>query len=479
MIAVAVTMLVTIPLYLRFFGAERYGILATVWVFFGYFSVLDFGMGPAIVNMLSQPDRQDGKAASGVFWTAITLNLGVGVVLAGMVMAAVALTQVLGAFEVSPISAELLQALPWLLLLLPISLVYPILVGALDARRLFGLANANQVLATIAGQALPLIAVAVMKPTLTVAIAGSVLGRVVSAGGLLFFCVRKLELTKPRFEPRLVRKLLSFGGWVALTSGTGLILDTADRLVIASLLGGVAAAWYTIAYNVVTRARVLPQAIARVLYPQVSANPTGAMHVLIGSARVLTLILVPALAIGMVLIDPLCRLWIGESATKAVVPIARIMMLGVYLNCIAYVPLVALQARGDPDRLAKIHVMETPVFLIVIYLSTKFYGVTGAAIAWSVRLLIDTVILLWVAELKRVLYVDALLYMVVLLSSFAIASMMLLGLWVQVGATFVVLVTWMVVDTVIAGRTPESVTVLTLGSWARARFALVWSRSKL
>jgi O-antigen/teichoic acid export membrane protein len=263
------------------------------------------------------------------------------------------------------------------------------------------------------------------------------------------------------------------------SSGTGLILDTADRLVIASLLGGVAAAWYTIAYNVVTRARVLPQAIARVLYPQVSANPTGAMHVLIGSARVLTLILVPALAIGMVLIDPLCRLWIGESATKAVVPIARIMMLGVYLNCIAYVPLVALQARGDPDRLAKIHVMETPVFLIVIYFSTEFYGVTGAAIAWSVRLLIDTVILLWVAELKRVLYVDALLYMVVLLSSFAIASSMLLGLWVQVGATFVVLVTWMVVDTVIAGRTPESVTVLTLGSWARARFALVWSRSKL
>ncbi len=469
MVAVSLTMLITIPLFLRYFGAERYGILATVWVFFGYFSILDFGMGPAIVNILSKPGRGDGETASSAFWTACIMNLVVGLILGGVLFAALQLAGSLGAFAAGPIRDELFDALPWLLVMMPVSLIYPILVGALDARRMFGLANVNQVVATVLGQALPLIAITVVEPTLTVAIAGSVIGRAVSAIALLVLCIRKLDLTAPRFERPIVRELMSFGGWVALSSGVGLILDTADRLVIASLLGGATAAWYAIAYNVVTRARVLPQAIARVLYQKVSADPEGNAHVLANGARVLTLILVPALAMGMVLIEPLFRLWIGGQATAAVVPIARIMMLGVYANCIAYIPLIALQARGDPDRLAKIHLIQMPVFLLAMYLSTRHFGATGAAIAWSVRLLVDAVVLLWITDLRRVLYVDTLLYLLVLAFGFAIAALLSVGWWVNALLVLGVLAVWGLADTLVALRSRGSVSLLTLGTWVRAR----------
>jgi len=472
MVAVALTMLITIPLFLRYFGADRYGILATVWVFFGYFSVLDFGMGPALVNFLSQPDRQDRHAASGVFWTAFIVNAAIGIAVAALLIFGLLFAQALGAFAPGPIRDELFRALPWLLLMLPVSLVYPILVGSLDARHLFGIANTNQVLGTILGQALPLLAILMVKPTLTVAIAGTVLGRTFSAILLLIMCVRKLELTGPRFERPIVKSLMSFGGWVALSSGIGLILDTADRLVIAAMLGGTAAAWYSISYNVVTRARVLPQAIARTLYPRVSADPANGAKALTASARILALLLIPALTAGMVLINPLCVLWIGSDAAASVVPVARIMMIGIYANCLAYIPLVLLQAGGTPKRVAQIHLWETPVFLVVMYLAALHYGIIGAAVAWSTRLIADTIILLWIAGLRRILVQDVLMQPLTMLGGLAVALLVPGGWAVQVVALALLLVAWATVDTLIARRAATEVSLLTMAAWVRARIGM-------
>lgn len=471
MVATALTMLITIPLFLEYFGAERYGVLATIWVMFGYFSILDFGMGPAIVSFLSRPDHGNGSGASGVFWTAFLMNLVVGLVLAAVVIVGVRLAGAGGMFAPGTIRDELFDALPLLLLMLPISLIYPILVGALDARRLFGLANANQVLGTILSQTLPLIGIVVFKPTLTVAIAGTVVGRAVSAMAILFFCIRNLQLTAPRFERALAKQMMSFGGWVALSSGASSILETADRLVVTSLLGGVAAAWYTIAYNVVTRARILPQAIARTLYPQVAADSAGGTRALVNCARVLVLVLVPALTLGMILVEPLCGLWLGRQAANGVVPITRVMLLGVYANCLAYIPFVALQARGNPDRLAKVHLWETPVFLVVMYVATIQFGIMGAAVSWSLRLLIDTAILLWITGLRRVLYVDVLIPLLLPASAFGIALWMPGGWGIEAIVVSCLLIAWIVIDTVVAERNGALVSLKTLMEQLRDRLA--------
>lgn len=471
MVAVALTMLVTIPLFLDHFGAQRYGILATIWVFFGYFSVLDFGMGPALVNFLSRDDRQTGEAASSVFWTAFIVNAGIGIVVAAALVAALLTARALGAFQPSTINDELFRALPWLMLMLPVSLIYPILIGALDARRLFGLANANQLAATIAGQAIPLLAVLYLKPTLTVAIAGTIIGRSLSAAILMVFCIRRLDLRRPTFERPIVRSLVSFGGWVALSSGIGLVLDTADRLVIATILGGTAAAWYAIAYNVVTRARALPQAIARTLYPQVSADPVGGAATLTASARFLALLLVPGLAAAMVLIDPLCALWIGRSAADAVVPIARIMMVGIYANCIAYIPLVMLQAMGTPHRVAKAHLWQTPVFLGVMVLAASQFGVMGAAIVWSGRLVADAVILLLLAGLRRILWLDVVVQPTLILFAMAVAWLVPAGWPVQLAIVGSAIAAWAVADTVAARRAKSPMSLPVILGWLRARLA--------
>ncbi len=52
--AQAATLLVAIlcmPMLVHLFGVERIGVLSLVWVIVGYFSILDFGIGPTVTWM--------------------------------------------------------------------------------------------------------------------------------------------------------------------------------------------------------------------------------------------------------------------------------------------------------------------------------------------------------------------------------------------------------------------------------------------
>jgi O-antigen/teichoic acid export membrane protein len=56
-----------------------------------------------------------------------------------------------------------------------------------------------------------------------------------------------------------------------------------------------------------------------------------------------------------------------------------------------------LHAYGRTDLTAKLNLIEAPIFYILIYVMIYNYGVVGAAISWVVRIVIDSVILYFIA----------------------------------------------------------------------------------
>jgi O-antigen/teichoic acid export membrane protein len=70
-----------------------------------------------------------------------------------------------------------------------------------------------------------------------------------------------------------------------------------------------------------------------------------------------------------------------------------ILMFGVWINGLACVPYYLLQARNRPDVAAKLHAIETVPFLVTLLLGTHFFGLIGAAVSWSLRMLIDAILL--------------------------------------------------------------------------------------
>ena len=79
-------------------------------------------------------------------------------------------------------------------------------------------------------------------------------------------------------------------------------------------------------------------------------------------------------------------------------PVLQWLAVGVFINCLAQVPFVLLQAAGRPDATAKLHMCELPFYLAALFALVHWRGVVGAAIAWTLRVTIDAILLYVVAD---------------------------------------------------------------------------------
>src|SRR5262249_2073123 len=66
---------------------------------------------------------------------------------------------------------------------------------------------------------------------------------------------------------------------------------------------------------------------------------------------------------------------------------------GIFINSVAQVPFAVLQGAGRPDWTAKLHLLELPLYALLLVALGKNYGLTGIAVAWLARVVLDAVAL--------------------------------------------------------------------------------------
>src|SRR5438105_4399522 len=72
--------LITVPFYLQVVGVERYGVLSIVWVFLGYFGLMDFGLGGAIAQKLAASRNETQRHKQSIFWISCIFGVVFGAV---------------------------------------------------------------------------------------------------------------------------------------------------------------------------------------------------------------------------------------------------------------------------------------------------------------------------------------------------------------------------------------------------------------
>ncbi|MEY2340567.1 flippase [Acidithiobacillus sp. IBUN Pt1247-S3] len=412
-------LLVTVPLYLHRIGEARYGVLAIVWLLLGYFAVFDLGFGRAVANRMATLYNAQPAERQQVFWTGLLISVATGL-MGGLLLYLMGDWLFASVFSAPPmLRLEVEQAMPWLLLALPLIIVISLLAGALEGRQAFLALNVGQMAGTLGYQIFPLVVAYSGKVSLAYLIPAAIAGRFLSAIVLFYGCYRSVPLTlRPSVSGKLIKPLLGYGGWITVTGVVGPLLTVFDRFLIAAKLGVIAVTSYTVPYNLVLYFSVLPASLQTALFPRFAmVEQASAKQLLRQATLTIAAILTPVIAMAEFLIKPFLLLWIGQPLASHAAPVGQILLLGIWVNSLAFVPFSYLQASGRPDIPAKLHVLELVPFVLLLWVLIVQFGVVGAAWAWVIRVLADALLLFWFARGMDILR-DMLFGSLLLLASF-------------------------------------------------------------
>lgn len=398
--------LITVPFYIHTVGEARYGVLAIAWLLLGYFGFFDLGLGAAAAQKIAALDPDAHQERAQIFKTALTINMALGV-LGGALLWPVSLYVINHMMTIDDgLRTELVGALPWLTLGVPIATTSGVLIGALQGRGKFLDLNVTSTIGSALGQTVPLIVALCVGPRLPLLIVSVLACRAISVMLMYWRCRLWFSSDKRvRITREGMYSLLRFGGWVTISSLLGPLLLGMDRFAIGSLLGAEAIAYYTVPFQLAERLVIIPTALCSALLPKVAAASDEQRRTMITSTiHVLTSVMTPLTVVGVLLITPFLSRWISPAfALSAGLP-AQLLLVGFWAGSMALVPYMELRATGRPQVIAKCHLGELLPYFGLLYIGLKYGGLPGAAIVFIARCVSDLALLMYFARAPRQIF---------------------------------------------------------------------------
>jgi O-antigen/teichoic acid export membrane protein len=383
----------TVPLYIHQIGLARYGVVTITWVLLGYFGFLDFGLSRASANALAKLSTPAER--SPVLVTGFVCNLALGV-FGGFVLYFVGNLILLHVVKIpGDLMSETRAAYPWMAAMLPLGLLGGVTTGALESREHFLLSNTLSSFGTMAGQAVPLICAYVFGPSLTVVIPATLLVRLFTVL-LAYALVIKIEWPLSIFHVSRawMKKLFGYGSWVTVSSVLNPLFDTSNQLIIGAMLGAASVAIYSVPMNLAMRSQIFATSLSRTLFPRNSRSThEEAVDVIQRATLSITYGFGMVCAPAILICGPFLKLWIGHRFAFASEAIAQILMFGAWTNGIAFLPYGFLQARGRPNVTAIVGICEVVPFFALLWFMITTLGLEGAAMAWTIRVTSNCVVL--------------------------------------------------------------------------------------
>jgi O-antigen/teichoic acid export membrane protein len=90
-----------------------------------------------------------------------------------------------------------------------------------------------------------------------------------------------------------------------------------------------------------------------------------------------------------------------DAYSEAGARVMAILAVGVFFNALARVPFALLQAEGRADITGRTNLAEILPYLLFLWLACSKFGIEGAAFAWSLRMLVDAIILFVIVKRRH------------------------------------------------------------------------------
>lgn len=391
----------TIPVLIHELGQSRFGLLTLIWAVVSYFGLFDLGLGRALTQQLAIVFANNSNDKIGPLTGTATVLMGLLGVAAGVLMAGTAVWGV-GLIQDVPDRQEAIQAVYAMAFAMPAIVLTSGFRGILEARHAFGIVNLIRLpmgLFTFLG---PLAVVLYGSPRLDHIAWVLTTGRILACAVHAYYAWRILPADRSALVWRkdLIKVLSVSGGWMTVSNIVGPLMGYLDRFVVGAFASAQAVAYYATPQELISKLSIVPSALMAVLFPQFAqaslAFSKATVDMLERAASLITALCMPAFVLIALFSSEILTIWIDAQFAQPTSEILALMACGMLVNSISFIPLTWLQATNHAKKVALIHLIELPLFCLLLWLGLRELGIRGAAMAWVARILVDAC-LLWLA----------------------------------------------------------------------------------
>ena len=387
-----------LPLYLKYMGAEAYGLVGFFTMLQAWFNLLDMGLTPTVaretarfgggaIDALSY--RRLLRALQLIFFVIALLGGGAMFVFSGLVANGWLKVQTLPLGQVQ-LALQLMAmgvALRWM------SGLYRGCISG--SERLVWLGGFNAFVATLRFVgALPVLIWVGHSPA--VFFTYQLLVAVVELAGLAAKAHGLFPVLPPGqplgwsltslFTP--IKPVLKFSLTIAFTSSVWVLVTQTDKLVLSKLLPLADYGYFTLAVLAASGVMMISGPISGALLPrmarlQAEGNEAGLIGLYRNATQMVAVIAIPACLVLAFFAEQVLWVWTGDAhAAAQAAPVLRLYAMGNGFLAMAAFPYYLQFAKGD----LKLHLIGSAVFMLLLIPSlvwaTWQYGATGAGYAW-------------------------------------------------------------------------------------------------
>lgn len=399
---------VAIPMLVGNFGLQRFGIFMLLMAAIAYVGLLDLGLGAAVTYRIPAliAQKQPSSRIVAVVHTALIAAFVLGSAVCAACLAATAWVPLLMTDSPPGLVRETADSLRLLALAVPATFVASVLAGVLSAHGEFVMVNKVRIPTGVLSFLAPAVA-SLWWHDLVLASALLLALRLAMVAAHGWQCKKLLptlgESPFASVSADLLRSLVHFGGWLTVSNIVGPFMVYMDRFYLAALQSAADVASYVTPYELAIKLSLLPAAVLPVLFPifvagWVQRSRTSdelpvkvAAWVALGCAG-------PA-AFLAAFAPQILGIWLQGRLPQESAAVLQILAGAVLVNCVAQVFFLQVQARGRTSIIARIHIAELLGYGILLLLLTSHLGITGVALAWAIRVVVDAALFCHVAAI--------------------------------------------------------------------------------
>ena len=383
-----------VPMYIRYMGAEAYGLVGFYAMLQAWFMLLDMGLTP---TMARETSRFRGGAIDALSYRRLVRALeGIFLVMAligGTAMFAASSYIAHDWLQASQLPiAEVQTALKLIAIIIAMRWMCGLYRSVISgSERLVWLGGYNSIIATFRFIViLPVLMFVDVTPTVFFSFQFGV--AVIEFAGLLFYAYYLLpDVPRGRQLPwswSPLKPVLKFSLIIAFTSSVWVLVTQTDKLVLSKILPLADYGYFTLAVLASSGVMIISGPVSGAIMPRMSKLEAEGDHA--GLIRVyrqatqLVAILAGSTSITMVFCaEPLLWAWTGDKLlAHQAAPIVILYALGNGILAVAAFPYYLQYAKGD----LRLHLIGNALFVVllvptIIWVASRYGGV-GAGYVW-------------------------------------------------------------------------------------------------